>query len=81
VSSPLVPLRDFPHAEPRICCPRKREVCNERVVLYPESEKYYVESGSMALHTLLNAEVAFAPRSERDNTPIEFDAKFRPFHE
>jgi hypothetical protein len=51
------------------------------VVLYPESEKYYVESGSMALHTLLNAEVAFAPRSERGNTPIEFDAKFRPFHE
>jgi hypothetical protein len=64
--------------EPHTCCSCKREVCNEMVVLCPESEKYYVERMSMTLHARLSC---LRPRSARVNPPIAFDTKFQPFHE
>ena len=59
----------------------KPEVCNQRLLLCLESEKNYDEHVSMVPHVLLNAEVAFVPRSERVNLPIGFVLKFRPFNE
>src|ERR1700677_323744 len=77
----LVRLSDVLIWELRTCCSGKRKVLNERVVLCPENEKYYVACVSLAPHALSNAELAFAPRSERVNPPIGFDTRFRPFPE